>query len=183
MVNILTVSRIYAKAAFQYSLENHTLLEWKKMLSFFSKIINKKNINIFFSSSFSNKKKIKILKIILKKYNNQYYENFIKILVKKKRIQLIPKIFLHFKKFLNEYNKVINIKIISATYLSKNQINLLKLKMEKKLLHNINFIFTINTKLISGLIFELEDSIIDYSIRNRLTELKKYLKNSREYII
>ncbi|QCI27018.1 ATP synthase F1 subunit delta [Buchnera aphidicola] len=175
MQNTLHISRIYAIAIFDFCIQNKSLENWKKKLLQLSKVIQNKKINKFFNIIYS---KNIILNIFFIIYNNKidnYFKNFIKLLIINQRLHLIHHILKQFLKLYNNYHNIMDVKLISTYQLTDDQKKNICVILEKKFHKKINLIIKINTSILYGYILNYHNIIIDNCILNRFQELSNFL--------
>ncbi|AGI27232.1 ATP synthase subunit delta [Candidatus Portiera aleyrodidarum] len=160
----------YFKAIWELSVLSKDLDEWKNRIKIIDFILTYYKKNNGFKDFICNKK--------IKKYLDKESLNIINLLLINNKIHIRNYILYKYeKKILKHYN-ILNIRIISAFILNKNQkkkiIKILSLKFQKKIfINNIN----IKTNTIGGLIIKIKNIIIDCSIIGRLNQLKQTLGN------
>ncbi len=113
---------------------------------------------------------------------------FVKMLKKNRQINMLPKII---KKFIDIWNKekgIVNVEVSSAEKLSVKNINNIKnfvvnyWRKKNKLNNNkkvdVNLINNIDRKIIGGIILKIGDEVLNVSIRRKIQNLEKQLKNN-----
>lgn len=175
MCEYSSVANIYAKAIFELAVEENKIDHWQKML--------------LFSVSISRDLKIKnllagvlpaeyIANVFMTLCGNQIdlkCQNLIKIMAENKRLFLLKNVLSAYINFKNNYNRVLEAKIISAYELNSSQLKNISLFLEKKFNSNINLKYSIKDTIIDGFIIKVNNLVIDISIRNRLKQLKNFL--------
>jgi len=101
--------------------------------------------------------------------------NFIRILIQSNRLRLVPNISELFEAMRAEAEGRMDISVISAFELDQDQHTRIAEAMGKKLGKKVSITPQVNDHLIGGMIIRAGDSVIDASIRGRLTELKNSL--------
>lgn len=101
--------------------------------------------------------------------------NFLKILIEKRHLQLLPQINKAFTDIIYDVKNIQSATIISAIELtdSKKQeiINVLAKKLNKTIIPE----WSINDEIIAGLKIKLDDNILDLSLKNKIEKLSKDL--------
>lgn len=179
MCRLKTISRPYAKAAFSVAVEQKNIIHWQYMLEFICEMYKNKYAKYFiFTHSLSNALILMYIKKICKENIDNYFENFLKVIIENKRLNTLPYILNYFIKLSNQNKSIKVIKITSATLLDVNQINRIQVSLEKKFLCKIKINFKIDKNIISGLKIYLGNKVFDGSIRNRVNQLIDILKNN-----
>lgn len=101
---------------------------------------------------------------------------FIRVLVIKGRYGAIDDIFTYYTDKYKEYHRIGVAYVTSAVELTEGQ----REKIEKRLLETTGFArmemhFSVNAKLIGGLVIRIGDRVVDSSIRSRLDGLQRQL--------
>lgn len=107
---------------------------------------------------------------------HKVHESVIKFLIKKRLMQRVSAILYQLKKIVNFENG-----IVSATVLSAHKIHE---KEEKDLIHffkkrysakEVALTHVLDKKLLGGMRLEVNDEVIDLTIKNKIRELQEYL--------
>ena len=99
--------------------------------------------------------------------------NFIYALNLRKRISIISEIDIEFEKELEKIKNISHVNITSAIDLSDNRKEEIKTKIAEKLNKDIIVDWEVDNEIIAGLIFNIDESIIDNSVRHRLEDISK----------
>lgn len=99
--------------------------------------------------------------------------NFIFTLNLRKRAGLLGDIAIEFEKELDRVNNVKHVNITSAIELSDEKKEEIKNKIASKLDSSIVIDWGVDTEIIAGLIFNIDETVIDNSVRHKLEDLSK----------
>ena len=99
--------------------------------------------------------------------------NFLFALNLKKRINLIDEITDEFEKELEELKNIVRVDITSAIDLSDDKKNDIKSRVAEKLQKEIKVSWGVDTDIIAGLIFNINDTVVDNSIKHKLDKLSE----------
>ena len=99
--------------------------------------------------------------------------NFLFALNLKKRINLIGEIVDEFEKELEELKNIVRIEITSAIDLTEDRKNEIKARVAEKLQKDIKVSWGVDTDIIAGLIFNINDTVVDNSIKHKLDKLSE----------
>lgn len=130
-------------------------------------------INVLETPAVSDEKKYAIIEDIFKKKINNNILNFLKILIEKKRFNEFDEILTAFKEKLDEISNIKRITVLSAVDLSEDNKKRIIEKLQNKLQKNIYADWQTNNEIIGGLLIQIDDNIIDTSIKNKLENLSK----------
>lgn len=99
--------------------------------------------------------------------------NFLFALNLKKRLSIIPDIAVEFQKELEELKNMLRVEITSAIELDDNRKNDIRNRIAEKLQKDIIVKWGVDPDIIAGLIFNVNETIVDSSIRHKLESLSK----------
>ena len=99
--------------------------------------------------------------------------NFLIALNLKKRVSIIPQIAEEFSKELDDINNIAHVSITSAIELDDNRKEDIKNKISQKINKNVVPDWKVDNSIIGGLIFDIDELIIDNSVRHKLQDLSK----------
>ena len=99
--------------------------------------------------------------------------NFLFALNLKKRVQIITEIATEFEKELERIKKIARVNIVSAIDLTDKRKKQIKEKIAEKLNKEIIIEWGVDNNIIAGLIFNIDELIIDNSIKHKLEDLSK----------
>ena len=99
--------------------------------------------------------------------------NFLFVLNLRKRVGIVSEIASEFEKELDEVKNITHIDITSAIEISEERKNDIKNKIAAKLNKNIVVDWGVDNDIIAGLVFNIDELIIDNSIRHKLEALSK----------
>ncbi|MCW5197418.1 ATP synthase F1 subunit delta [Buchnera aphidicola] len=177
MILYKKLAYIYAKSIFNIALKYNQINRIKKILLLMSYLVQHKKIKKIFSKYSDSKSLYKIFMFLLYDFNMTIYEkNFLKILIKNKRLFLLKKIYIEYNLILRKHNKIIYVIIKLSKRINDIQKNQIKLVLKKILLSKIKFNFVIDQNLIGGFVILIDNFLIDLSIKNTLTYLENFLQ-------
>lgn len=107
---------------------------------------------------------------------NIYLLNCIKVMCKRRIISLFVEVANEFMNLYRKDNGIEKVTVITAEPLSKELVDLLKSKMEKKLSKIVEITLCTDASIMGGIIIRTESAQIDSSIRTRLTDIEKQIK-------
>ena len=117
-------------------------------------------------------KQIILSKIFQDKINSLVY-NYLFNLNLRQRVNLLPQIKDEFLKELEILKNVVRVDVISAFELSDDKKNYVNERLAEKLDKNIITNWQIDENIIAGLVFNINDLVIDNSVRHKLEKLSK----------
>lgn len=168
---------VYAKSIFNVALKNNQVDHIQKILFIISYITTHHKIKNIYSKYSDSLNLYQLFIFLLYDFKIQGYEkNFLKILIKNKRLFLMKEIYIKYKSIKRKYNKIIYVIIKLSSMIDDIQKKKIKSILEKFFIKKMKFKFLIDSNLIGGLVILIDDFVIDLSIQNNLTYLKNFLK-------
>ncbi|MDH2998290.1 ATP F0F1 synthase subunit delta [Pasteurellaceae bacterium LFhippo2] len=175
MSQLTTVARPYAKAAFDFALEQGQLDKWQSMLQFSALVAENADVKEQLSSSLPAAKIAEMFIAICADQLDQYGQNFIRVLAENKRLITLPEVFNGFVNLRAEYEAVKEVFVTSASELTAAQATKIADAMKKRLNSEVKITSTVDSSLIAGVIIRYDDIVIDGSSRGQLSRLSQEL--------
>ncbi|MGV6988057.1 F0F1 ATP synthase subunit delta [Testudinibacter sp. P80/BLE/0925] len=176
MSEYITVARPYAKAAFDFAVEQNRLEQWQQMLNFSAAVTENDQIKNFLKESFSPPKAAATLIQICGDQLDQYGQNLIRLMAENKRLLALPEVLRLFEQLVDEYKSLAEVEVISAEPLTQQQQQNILQAMEKKLARKVKLNCSIDKSLIGGALIRSGDLVIDGSSRGQLARLANELQ-------
>lgn len=177
MSDLTTIARPYAKAAFDFAVEKQQLTQWSEMLAFAAEVTNNEQMNELLTSSASAEKLAEIFIAICGEQFDEYGQNLLKVMAENGRLRAIPDVFEQFVALKKEYEKNIDVEVISATELSEQQLSDISSKLEQRLERKVQLNCSVDETLLGGVVIRAGDLVIDNSARGRLNRLSDALQS------
>lgn len=172
----------YARSIIEISIEKDVLkstIEDSKMFSEVSK--NRDFKNLLSNPVIKADTKIKVFESIFKKDVNDIFYKFIELVTKKGRESLLPEIA---QEILDQYKRmqmVTDISITTATELDKNFMDRMNEALIKSSItaEKLEFKSKVDKDIIGGFILQIEDKLIDSSVKTKLKKVEKEIFENR----
>ncbi len=177
MSDLTTIARPYAQAAFDFAVEKQQLTQWSEMLAFAAEVTNNEQMNELLTSSASAEKLAEIFIAICGEQFDTYGQNLIKVMAENGRLKAFPDVFEQFVALKQEFEKQMDVEIISATELSEQQLADISSKLEQRLERKVQLNCSVDETLLGGVIIRAGDLVIDNSARGRLDRLSDALQS------
>lgn len=170
----LTKSLPYAKAIFALALRDQQILEWQNMLNILTLVV----------SEYEKKNLLKHHKVRKKHELDTLYDeacsfpaamNLIRLLAKRKKIDMLPNIAANYQQLLSSYKKTLEAKVITATELTQTQKEQLINILQQRYHHKVLLKSQVDNNLIGGATIHIAGQVIDGSIKGILHRLKQCL--------
>lgn len=176
MSELATIARPYAKAAFDFAVEQSAVEKWNEMLRFAVEVVKDETIQKFLTSSLSSTKLADTIISICGDQLDQYGQNFVRVMAENKRLTVLPAVFEEFLDYVKEYQSVAEVQVISAQPLNAAQQEKIVAAMKKRLARKIKLSCSVDNSLIAGVIVRTDDFVIDGSSRGQLARLANELQ-------
>lgn len=181
MSELATIARPYAKAAFDFAVEQSeqdksAVEKWTNMLAFLAELIHHDKVQLYLTSSNSTLKLADTVISICGEQLDQYGQNLIRLMAENKRLAALPAVFNEFKSYVEEYNSIAQVEVISAQPLNDAQQQKIVTAMEKRLARKVKLNCRIDSSLIAGAIIRTNDFVIDGSSRGQINRLANELQ-------
>lgn len=176
MSELTTVARPYAKAAFDFALESADIAKWQEMLVFTSEVTENSDMHEILSGAFAPEKLAELFIGICEEQLNSHGQNFIKVLADNNRLSVLPDILTHFNMLKAEYDKEVDVDIVSAIKLSKEQVKKMSAALENRLARKVKLNCSVDPELVAGVVIKAGDTVIDGSVNSKLNRLSDALQ-------
>jgi F-type H+-transporting ATPase subunit delta len=171
------VSKTYSNALFEVALEMDAI---DKILAEYTFVVESMNqhpdfYEILTSPKVTTDEKKKIIDTTYQAHISGELINFFKLLIDKKRIDVILKVFDDLAETVDEYKGNVVAKVESVIPLEANEIEVLIKKLNDLTGKNVTVNNVINPDIVGGMIVKIGDKIIDGSVQRKLHDLKNDL--------
>jgi len=172
------IARRYARALIELGKEESRIEQYQKELKIFSGLLsNFPELERCLSSPLYSAEDLKqIIAGITEKIEiSKTIQNFLYLLVDKKRSQYLADIIESFNDFTNEIFGFVKAKLITAATLSDKDYDLIKESLEKVTEKKVILTTVVDPHIIGGVIAEVGDKVFDGSIKNQLQKIGETL--------
>ena len=174
-------SKRYARALFEVANESSELVKTENSLIEFLNIYDSsfELVNFLKNPTQSNKNQLEAINIISNKLTfSKNLNNFMSLLVKKKRIFFVKKIIQNFLKLCSEKRNELKASLVSSKILSEEELNEISSQFSQSIGSKIKFEYRVDESLIGGVKIQLGSLMVDTSIKNKLNKYKKLMLES-----
>lgn len=177
MAELTTIARPYAKALFDLSSNEGNRLEWSKYLDVASMLAaDRTMVEVLKNPGIDVAVKIELMSDLAKNVTFEGTTSFVESLAHYGRLAAIPAIAIEFKRLLASSEEALDFVITSAFPLTKSQINLLESKLKGRFSGKaIRIETTVEKNLIGGFEIRSRDTVIDATVRGRLSKITALL--------
>jgi len=177
MSDLTTIARPYAKAAFDFAVEKGQLDQWGEMLAFAAEVTKNEQIHELLNSSMAAENLAEIFVAVCGEQFDEYGQNLIKVMAENGRLKTLPDVCEQYFILKSDYEKLIEVDVVSATELSKAQLTEISNKLEARLERKVQLNCSVDETLLGGVVIRAGDLIIDNSVRGRLNRLGDALQS------
>jgi|TARA_B110000263_G_C15311800_1_gene513887 F-type H+-transporting ATPase subunit delta len=166
----------YALAIREIASKKNNFSAWSDFLNQLSEIYNHDSSQLLFTNNIEDKKFEKILQGIFKNISEDEL-NFLKLLKKKQRLQLINSINSYFNEIIDDIANVVRAEITTAIELD-SKLSSIEQFLSKKINKNVILTSTKDENVIGGMKLRIGDRLFDGTIKTKLSQLKESLLES-----
>ncbi len=177
MSDLTTIARPYAKAAFDLAVEKGELDLWSQMLIFTADVARNDTISEFLNGVHSADKLTEIFLSVCGEQLNEYDQNLIKVMAINGRLSVLPEVSTQFMTLRHEYEKQIDVTLVSAITLDDEQLSAITSKLETRFERKVKLNCSVDETLMAGMIIRAGDLVIDNSVNGRIRRLNDALQS------
>lgn len=175
-MNLTSLARPYAKAAFELALSNRALDAWGIFLHDAALVASDARVKRLLVNPFITRSQLEQLFCdVLNQELDIERKNFIRLLVEYKRLSLLPEIAEQFKTRVQAEEKELTVEVESAVDLTKEQKEKLSEKLTKRFKLKVSLNTHVNPELLGGVLIRAGDTVIDGSLRGKLNRLVDFI--------
>lgn len=174
---LTTIARPYARAAFSHALDREGGLgKWSRMLGLLSAAVASPVVQDALDNPLlTTAEETELLVQLMGDDLSNDGRNFLGVLAEYGRLSLLPTVSEMFELLKSNHEKTMEVEITSAFDVSESEQSSLGEALKRKLQREINISAEVDKALIGGVIIKAEDTVIDDSVRGRLTRLSHAL--------
>lgn len=114
---------------------------------------------------------------------DKYYENFVLLVIDKRREEFMREIFLKYQQIYRKKNNIAQVHIATAVQLPEEVLSKIKfLVLKEAEQQKIEFVYKTDPSIIGGFILKVDSMQLDASIGRELKELRLKLLNSNKTV-
>lgn len=177
MSEFITVARPYAKAAFDFAIEQQSLDNWQQMLAFAAQVSRDSQVADLLSSALAPEHLANTFIVICGEQLDENGQNLVKVMAENGRLIVLPDVLEQFIQLRSVQESTIDVDVTSATPLNDDCMAKIATAMEKRLSRKVKLNCKIDKSVMAGIIIRAGDMVIDGSIRGRLDRLTEVLQS------
>jgi F-type H+-transporting ATPase subunit delta len=179
---ISNISKRYARAFFEIASEEKQLEKYYNDIKLFASIITQDSaLRDFLANPVFEQavKKNVVEKIISKLQLSTMTINFLKLLVDKQRIGVLPDIEICYRQMMDEALKKVRVNLKTAFPLSAGMQDYISSNLEKLTGRQVEMTVEKDPALLGGIVIGVGDTLYDGSIKNQLNNMRNLLGEAR----
>jgi len=177
MSEFVTVARPYAKAAFDFAVENQSVDRWQDMLAFAAEVTKNEQMAELLSGALAPETLAESFIAVCGDQLDAHGQNLIKVMADNGRLKVLPDVLEQFIRLREAREATVEVEVTSATALSEEQLEKISVAMEKRLSRKVKLNCKIDKSVVAGVIIRAGDMVIDGSVRGRLERLADVLQS------
>ncbi len=172
MLEKTTIARPYAQAVFELAQESGNAGEWSAALELLTRIVADEQMQLLLNNPKLSHQQLQGLVIEIGADElSQQARNFVKVLVSAARLAYLPQIVSLFDAMRADAEGTVDVEVIAAYELDQAQKDSIAEGISTRLGKQVTISAVVDESLIGGAVIRAGDSVIDASLRGRLTAL------------
>jgi F-type H+-transporting ATPase subunit delta len=178
MAELSTLARPYAKAVFEYAQASGALEQWSSALAVLSAVVSQETMQKLLSSpELTTQQQAATLFDVCAESLDDKSRNLVQLLAENRRLPLLPFIREQFEALKLQRQQSVDVELVSAQPLDQAQQDKLVQALARKLERSVNITTSVDESLLGGVLIRAGDTVIDGSVRGRLTKLAEALNS------
>jgi len=176
MANLSNIARPYALAAFSCAHEANQLDAWKDFLTMAAFIANDAAVvKLLANPEVSDNVLFKLFQDVMSKADlSGEQKNFLHLLAQNARFVILPEIAAAFNACYAQLEKISDVRVVTAIEAKEDFRQKLTTALTKRIKRDVTLHCEIDPTILGGAIIYIGDSVIDGSIRGKLTRLLEF---------
>ncbi|MFN0072039.1 MAG: F0F1 ATP synthase subunit delta [Chloroflexota bacterium] len=172
MARVAGRARRYAEAAFDVGLDSGGLDDWEEQLAAITAILAEPSLHRAFTSPVVSRERKEEMILGAFPEMEPQVRNFLVLLVRQDRLNLLPDILTTFRALLNEHRGIQVVEVTTAEPLDQATGDLVVARLAQHLGRQVVIETRVDPDIIGGLVARIGDKVLDGSIRGRLDRLR-----------
>jgi len=170
---LTTVARPYARALFAYVLAHGAELdEWSATLGLLASITREPKVaELLDHPDITRQRRTEVLLEVAGDRVNEAARNFVTILAEQNRVELLPEIANLYELMKRNHLKRVEVQLTSAYEVAQEDSEKIRKALAQSLQREITIETQVDPSLVGGAIVRTGDTVLDYSVRGKLTKL------------
>jgi len=179
MAELATLARPYANAVFEVAKAGSELDLWSRMLAVLAAAVRNDTVQLLLADpEVEEEQKAYRLCAICGDELNDRGRRFVQVLAANKRLALLPDVSGLFEALRAEEQSTLDVMVTSAYALSDGEAGKLKAALTRRFQREVNMTSDVDASLIGGAVIRAGDTIIDGSVRGKLSKLAETIQRT-----
>lgn len=179
MAEIATLARPYANAVFDLARSAGRMTEWSPMLGLLARAVETDEVKALVAlPSLAPAVKAHRLVELVREEVDDRCRRFVNVLADNQRLELLPEIAAQFEALKGEAEKTLDVEITAAVELTPGQVDAYATALRERFDQEVNVKVEVDPGLVGGAVVRAGDTVIDGSVRGRLTRLVESLQRN-----
>ncbi|MDE0659127.1 MAG: F0F1 ATP synthase subunit delta [Gammaproteobacteria bacterium] len=179
MAEIATLARPYANAVFNVARSTGRLTQWAPMLGLLARAVETDQVKgLIAAPSFAPAVKAHRLIDVVSDEVDDRCRRFVHVLADNHRLDLLPEIAAQYDALKAEAEKTLDVQITAAVELTDAQVDDYTEALRRRFDQAVNVNVEVDAGLVGGAVVRAGDTVIDGSVRGRLTRLVESLQRN-----
>jgi len=171
-----TTARRYAEASFEIAVRDDALDQWSNALDLAAQLLAHEQVAaIVDNPAVPLHGRLDVVDRLLSARIPAGPLNLVRLLVQRRRIELIARVASEFRRLLNRRRGVVTAVVTSATALTAGEVEALRARVSEMTQGEVDLQVQVDDALIGGLTLRVGDQLVDASVRGRLERLRAQL--------
>lgn len=178
MAELSTLARPYAKAVYEFAAASGQLDKWLQALGLAAAVAQQSSIvALLRSPSYTPAAQADRLIEICGEQLSGQQQNFVRLLAENRRLPLLPEIHRQYQILKANHEKTVEVELVAADDVSAEQQDKLAKALSQRLARQVSVQVSLDKNLLGGAVIRAGDTVIDGSIRGRLSKLAEALNS------
>jgi F-type H+-transporting ATPase subunit delta len=179
MAELATLARPYSKAVFELAKSQGRLDPWARMLDLLAAVVNEESVRQMLDSpELTDAAKAQRLVRICGEDLDDRGRALLDLLAVNKRLGVIGELREQFEALKAQEEQVLDVEVVSAYELTEAQAGMLREALQRKFQREVNMTSRVDSGLVGGALIRAGDTVIDGSVRGRLSRLVEALQRA-----
>jgi F-type H+-transporting ATPase subunit delta len=177
MSELTNVARPYAKAAFDFAVEQNALAAWAEMLFFAAEVVENELVTQRLQSNTAADAQAAFFIQVCGEQLNAHGQNLVKVMAENNRLAALPAVYEAFLTLKAEYDKEMTVDVVSATSLTSALQDKLITALSQRFARKVKLNCSVDPTVVGGMLIKAGDLVIDGSVRGKLDRLATALQS------
>ena len=179
MAEIATLARPYANAVFDLARSVDRLAEISPMLALLARAVETDEVRALIAEpSLTPAAKAHQLIDVVRDDIDDRCRRFVQVLADNQRLDLLPEIATQYEALKAEAEKTLDVEITTAVQLTERQFDSYTEALRRRFEQDVNVNVEVDPALVGGAVIRAGDTVIDGSVRGRLSRLVESLQRT-----